>query len=201
QNENKTGAFGSGESRFCFTDETGKPRNEVPLWQMAHSDARGWYAQVGDTWSSVPVDSPTCQETFYTLVCGTPQLLTPNPLYGRSCTSSGQTYGGKQGLKVVKGGVVITPSGHTLNALVVRNTTEFCVYSDSGCSLLNDRVRTIVYYWSVPYLGSVALIRGPRRTDYATGEVGETPCTNLTTLDFTDMGYGLFRPVAIPAGT
>lgn len=201
QNENKTGAFGTGESRFCFTDETGKPREEVPLWQMQHNDVRGWYAQVGDTWSSAPVVSPTCQETFYTLVCGSSQPLTPNPLYGRACTNSGQTYAGNQALKIVKSGVVTVPSGHTLNALVVRNTTDFCVYIDSSCAILTDRVKTIVYYWAVPYLGSVALIRGPRKVDYASGETGETPCTNFTSLDFTDIGYGLFPPLSISVGT
>jgi hypothetical protein len=103
-------------------------------------------------------------------------------------------------MKLVKGGVVVTPSGHTLNALVVRNSTEFCVYSDSGCGVLNDRVRTVVYYWQVPYLGSVALVRGPRRVDFAAGETGESPCTNFTTLDFTDMAYGLFPPLSITAG-
>jgi hypothetical protein len=200
QNENKSGIFGSGETRFCFTDETGKNRAEVPAWQMAHSDAKGWYAQAGDVWSSAPIDSPACQETFYTLVCGASQPLTPNPLYGRSCSNSGQTYGGKQWSRVVKGGVVVTPSGHTLNAVVVRNTTEFCVYSDSACSFLNDRVRTVVYIWQAPYVGSLALIRGPRKVDFAAGETGESPCTNFTTLDYTEMGYGLYPPVSISAG-
>lgn len=200
QNENLAGAFGTGESRFCFTDETGKDRSEVPLWQLSHNDAGGWYTQAGDTWSSVPVVAPACQETFYTLKCGATQPFTPNPLYGRSCTTSGQTYGGKQSTKMVKGGVVTLPSGHTLNSLVVRNTTEFCVYTDSGCGFLTDRVRTIVYYWQVPFLGSVALIRGPKTLDYASGETGETPCTNFTTLDFTDIGYGLYPPISITAG-
>ena len=200
QNENRNGFFGTGESRFCFTDEAGKDRAEVPLWQMTHNDAAGWYTQAADTWSSVPVVSPACQETFYTLVCGATQPLTPNPLYSRACTDAGQTYGGKQSGKVEKAGVATLPSGHTLNALVIRNTTEFCVYSNTGCTALLDKVRTIVCYWQVPYLGSVALIRGPKRVDFAGGEVGETPCTNFTTLDFTDIGYGLFPPVSITAG-
>jgi hypothetical protein len=200
QNENVSGAFGSGETRFCFTDEVGKNRNEVPLWQMTHSDANGFYAQLGDSWGSTPVPTGGCQESFFTLVCGASQPFTPNPNYGQACTSSGQTHNGQQTGKLVKAGVVITPSGHTLNSLVVRNTTDFCIYSGSSCGFVLDRVRTIVYYWQVPYLGSVALIRGPRKVDYAAGEVGETPCTNFTTLDFTDMAYGLFPPVSITAG-
>jgi hypothetical protein len=198
QNENKTGFFGSGESRFCFTNEGSVSKNPVPIWQMAHNDAGGWYTQAGDTWSSVP--PAACQETFYTLVCGASQPLTPNPLYGKACTNSGQSYPGTQSGKVVKGGVVILPSGHTLNALVVRNATEFCVYGDSACGTLFDRVRTIVYYWQVPFLGSVALVRGPRNVNFAAGETGETPCTNFTSLDFTDMGYGLYPPVSISTG-
>jgi len=202
QNENLAGAFGTGESRFCFTDEAGKPRNEVPLWRFSHNDAGGWYAQAGDTWSSDPVISPACQETFFTLVCGVDMdIFTPNSLYGRGCTNNNNTFAGAQFGKVVKGGVVITPSGHTLNALVIRNTTEFCVYGGSTCGLLFDTVRTIVYYWQVPYLGSVALIRGPKTTLFANGEVGESPCTNFTSLDFTDMAYGLFPPVSISAGS
>ena len=200
QAENVGGAFGTGETRFCFTDETGKPRNEVPAWQLAHNDAGGWYAQAGDVWSSAPVDSPACQESFYSLKCGAAQPFTPSPLWGRSCTNSGQTYGGKQSGKLVKGGVVTLPSGHTLNALVLRNTTEFCVYTDAGCSLLTDRVRTIVYIWQAPFVGPVALIRGPRKVDFAAGETGETPCTAFTTLDFTDISYGLLPPVSITAG-
>jgi Fibronectin type III domain len=200
QNENVSGAFGTGETRFCFTDEVGKNRAEVPLWQMTHSDANGFYAQLGDSWGSTPVPTGGCQESFYTLVCGATQPFTPNPNYGQACTSGGQTHNGQQTGKLVNAGVVITPSGHTLNSLVVRNTTDFCIYTGSSCGFVLDRVRTIVYYWQVPYLGSVALIRGPRKVDYAAGEVGETPCTNFTTLDFTDMAYGLFPPVSITAG-
>src|SRR6185436_8060528 len=58
QNEGVAGSFGSGETRFCFTDQAGLPRNEVPVWRMAHNDAGGWYTQAGDTWSSDPVVSP-----------------------------------------------------------------------------------------------------------------------------------------------
>ena len=200
QNENAAGALGTGESRICFADESGKPRNEVPVWQLAHNDASGWYTQAGDTWASVPVDSPACQETFYTLRCGVAQPLTPNPLWGRSCTNSGQTYGGKQSGKIVQGGVVKLPSGHTLNALLLRNTTEFCVYTDSACALLTDKVRTIVYIWQAPFVGAVALLQSAKKVDFATGETGETPCTAFTTVAYTDISYGLLPPVSITAG-
>jgi hypothetical protein len=199
QNEGVSGGFGSGETRFCFTDETGKPRNEVPVWQMTHNDAGGWYLQAGDTWTSDPVVSPACEQSFYNCVCGSCGGLFQT-LYARGCSNGGQTYQGAQFGKVVKGGVVILPSGHTFNALVERNTTEFCTYSSSACSLLLSTVRTIVYIWEAPYIGAIALLRGPQAVSYASGETGETPCTNFTTLDYTDIGYGLYPPVSITAG-
>jgi hypothetical protein len=196
QNENVPGAFGSGETRFCFTDETSKPRNEVPVWQMAHNDAGGWYTQAGDMWTSVPVT--TCEESFYTGACGSGGATS----FGKACTSSGQNFAGAQYSKVVKGGVTTLPSGHTLNTLVVRNTTDFCNYLFS-CGLFVTAVRTIVYYWEAPFVGSVALLRGPQKSDFTPAEVtagAETPCTNFTTVEFTDVSYGLLPPISITAG-
>ena len=200
QAEGVSGGFGSGETRFCFTDETGKPRNEVPVWQMPHNDAQGWYLQAGDAWTSDPVISPACEQSFYNCQCGSCGGLFQT-LYARACSNGGQTFGGAQFGKVVKGGVVTLPSGHTFNALAERNTTEFCTYSSSSCALLLSTVRTIVYIFEAPYVGAVALLRGPQKVDFASGETGESPCTNFTTLDFTDIGYGLYPPLSITAGT
>jgi hypothetical protein len=205
QNENVGGAFGAGESGFCFTTVGATVRKPVPLWRFSHLDADGYFLQPGDSWESQPLDQVgDCQETFYTTKCGVTQFLTPNPLWARACTSSGQTHLGKQSNQIVKGGVVTLPSGHTLNALVVRNTTDFCVFSSSACSAALDRVRTIVYYWQVPHLGSVALIRSPKTVNYTAAEMtagATTPCTNVTTLDYTNIAFGLFPPVSITAGT
>jgi hypothetical protein len=200
QNENVSGSFGSGETRFCFTDEAGKPRNEVPLWQMPHNDAGGWYTQAGDTWTSVPLGTATCEESFASGFSGSTCGSGGTTVYSKGCTSGGQTFSGAQFSKVVKGGVVILPSGHTLNAIVLRNTTEFCQHLIAGCSFLVNTVRTVVYYWQSPFVGSVALLRGPQQINYAAGETGETPCTNFTTVDFTDISYGLLPPVSITAG-
>jgi hypothetical protein len=104
---------------------------------------------------------------------------------------------------VVKGGVVKLPSGHTLNALVVRNTTEFCTYTGSGCTGILAPVRTIVYIFEAPYVGLVALLRGAQNTLYTSAELAasaETPCTNFTSLDYTDISFGLLPPVSITAG-
>jgi hypothetical protein len=209
QNENVGGAFGTGESGFCFTTNGAIVRKPVPLWRFSHLDSDGYFLQAGDTWESQALDQtgappPDCQETFYTTKCGVPQFLTPNPLWAHACTTSGQTHLGKQSIQIVKGGVVTLPSGHTLNALVVRNTTDFCVYSSSSCSSPLDRVRTLVYYWQVPYLGSVALLRSAKTVDFTSAEIAAgatTPCTNVTTLTYTNIAFGLFPPVSITAGT
>lgn len=197
QKENVPGAFGDGETRFCFTDEPSKPKNEVAVWQMTHNDAGGWYLQAGDSWTSDPIVAPACQESFSTGPCGSGGQVS----YSRGgCSAGGRNLAGAQFSKVVKGGVVTLPSGHTLNAFVTRNTTEYCNYLISNCSFLVATVRTIVYYWTAPFVGSVALLRGPQQANFAAGEVGETPCTNFTTVEFTDIGYGLFPPVSITAG-
>jgi hypothetical protein len=205
QNENVGGAFGTGESGFCFNNTATITRKPVPLWRFSHLDSDGYFLQAGDTWEMQPLDQPgDCQETFYTTKCGVTQFLTPNPLWARACTSSGQTHLGKQSIQIVKGGVVTLPSGHTLNALVVRNTTDFCVYSSAACSSALDRVRTLVYYWQVPHLGSVVLLRSPKTVNYTTAEMtagATTPCTNVTTLDYTNVAFGLFPPLSITAGT
>src|SRR5262245_61554600 len=205
QNENVGGAFGTGESGFCFATNGAIVRKPVPLWRFSHLDPDGYFLQAGDSWEMQPLDQPgDCQETFYTTKCGVTQFLTPNPLWARACTSSGQTHLGKQSIQIVKGGVVTLPSGHTLNALVVRNTTDFCVYSSAACSSPLDRVRTLVYYWQVPSLGSVVLLRSPKTVNYTTAEMtagATTPCTNITTLDYTNVAFGLFPPLSITAGT
>jgi hypothetical protein len=205
QNENVGGAFGTGESGFCFTTNGAITRKPVPLWRFSHLDSDGYFLQAGDTWEMQALDQPgDCQETFYTTKCGVTQILTPNPLYARACATSGQTHLGKHSIQIVKGGVVTLPSGHTLNALVVRNTTDFCVYTSASCSSPIDRVRTLVYYWQVPHLGSVALFRSPKTVNYTSAEItagATTPCTNITTLDYTNVAFGLFPPVSITAGT
>ena len=203
QNEGAPGSFGAGETRFCFTDVGATGRNEVPVWQMAHNDASGWYTQAGDTWSSVPMGA-TCEQSFYNCQCGSCGGLFQT-LYARACTSStpAQSYSGSQFTKVVKGGVVVLPSGHTVNALVLRNTTEFCTYTGSGCSGILTPVRTIVYIFQAPYVGAVALVRGPQTSTFTAAELAasaETPCTNVTSFDYTDISYGLLPPVSITAG-
>jgi len=200
QNENKSGLFGSGESRFCYNSEGGVTRQSVPLWRFGHNDndGKGYYFLAGDTWSS---GTFACEENLYTLKCGMTQPLTPNPLWAKACGD----HKGNQRIEIVKGGVVTLPSGHTLNALVVRNTADFCVYTGNTCLFNTDSVRTVIYYWQVPFLGSLVLFRSPQNVNFAAGESSSsptaTPCTNYTTVDFTSIGFGLFPPTSITTGT
>jgi hypothetical protein len=143
-----------------------------------------------------------CEQSFYNCQCGSCGGLFQT-LYARQCTSGGQNFSGTQNGKVVKGGVVKLPSGHTFNAVLLRNTTEFCTFSGSACNLQLATVRTIVYIWQAPFVGSVALLRGPQRSDFTAAEISagaETPCTNFTSVEFTDISFGLLPPVSITAG-
>jgi len=205
QNENVAGAFGSGETRFCFTDEASAQKAEVPIWQMAHNDAGGWYTQAGDIWTSLALGtmgSPPCEASFASGFSGTTCGTGGSNFLGSACSSGGQNFSGAQFSKVVKGGVIKLPSGHTLNAVVLRNTTEFC-QDLIACGSHVNSVRTIVYYWEAPYVGAVALLRGPLKSAFTAAEMtagAETPCTNFTTVEFTDISYGLLPPVSITAG-
>src|SRR2546426_5848534 len=40
QNEGKTGSLGQGESRFCYINDDGVARSQVPLWRFPNQDAK-----------------------------------------------------------------------------------------------------------------------------------------------------------------
>ncbi|MBZ5638727.1 MAG: fibronectin type III domain-containing protein [Acidobacteriia bacterium] len=183
----------SSENRFCYTTDT-TTRTPVPLWRFSHPDAATYYFTAGDVWQS---GTFACEQNVYNQHCGTNNDIAFNTLYINACTTGGQTYAGRQGSKVVKGGVVTVPSGHTFNALLVRNVAEFCVWGTSSCSFLNfEQVRTVVDLWQVPYLGSVAMVQSP--TDAGPADVnGNYPF--FTTVDLSNIGFGLFPPRTITA--
>lgn len=189
-NEGKTGIFGTGESRFCYLTEGSTVRNPVPLWRFPHQDAGGWYMAAGDHFEGGPVDS--CQQTLFNQTCGSGGFIPI--LYAKSCAASGNdpAHTGKQYGDVLKGGVVTIPSGHTLNALLVRTVGDFCVYTGSSCSALSrtDAARTTVYIWQTPNLGSVAFIQSVQNP---------TDLTSWTTVEETNMKFGLFPPLSITA--
>ncbi len=182
QKEGRTGAFGSGESRFCY-DPTfdANPRSAVPEWRFSHQDAGGWYMQSGDLWEGGPFN---CEQVLFNQTCGAPNLF--DRLWAKACG----THTGKQTGEVIKGGVVILPSGHTLNSLLVRTVADFCVYSVSGCSSFFkvDEVRTVVYLWQVPNLGSVARVQSVQNA---------ADLTSWSDVEETDFKFALFPPLTI----
>jgi len=194
QNEGRTGLFGGGESRFCYDEG----RTQVPLWRFAHQDGNGWFMQPGDFWEpqwADPINTPffDCEQTLFNQICGVdPGPLQPDILYAKPC--NGHT--GTQTGEVLKGGVVTLPSGHTMNALLVRTVGDFCVYSADTCrdGLFGnklDEARTVVYLWQVPTIGTVTLLQSVQNA---------ADLTSWSQLDLTDIRFGLFPPVAITAG-
>jgi len=69
---------------------------------------------------------------------------------------------------------------------------DFCVYSASSCSDTAelDRVHTVVYLWQVPYLGTVVQLQSAQ-------DVPDD--VSFTTVDSTNIGFGLFPPRSITA--
>ena len=181
QNEGKTGAFGSGETGYCFTTDGSGTRTPVPLYLFGHQDAKGFYFVPGDSWAGGPFN---CEQNVFNQTCGAPNLF--DKLYTKACG----THSGKQGAGAIKNGVVKLPSGHTFNAMLVKVYADFCVYSVSGCSSIFkvDEVRTINYQWMVPQLGTVARVRGPQNWPDE---------TSWTTVDETNIKFGLYPPLSI----
>jgi hypothetical protein len=179
QHEGKTGGFGSGESRICYTSDGTGTRTAVPEWLFARSDARGFYMQAGDTWSGGPFN---CEQNLFNQTCGAAQLF--DKIYSKAYG----THAGKQTSEVLKGGVVTLPSGHTFNALLTRTMADYCVYSEPFCLLKVDEVRTVVYLWTTPYIGTIARVQSVQNA---------ADTTSFTSLEETDIKYGLFPPRTI----
>lgn len=181
QKEGKSGIFGTGETGVCFSNFGTTTRTPVPEWVFSHQDANGFYMQAGDTYSAGPFN---CEQNLFNRNCGTAGLF-PD-LWAKACGSRTGTQTGV----VLKGGVVTTPSGHTLNALLSRIVADYCVYSASGCSFLAklDEANTVVYLWTAPYLGSIARIQSAQIAP---------DNTSWTTVAETDFKFGLFPPRTI----
>jgi hypothetical protein len=114
-------------------------------------------------------------------------------LFDRLWAQACGTHTGKQGATVLKAGALTLPSGHTFNSLLVRQMSDFCVYAAAGCNALFkvDEVRTVVYLWQVPYLGTPVLIQSVQNAADA---------TSWSAVDQTDIKFGLFPPVTIASG-
>jgi hypothetical protein len=195
QKEGVTGAFGVGETRFCYDPLAGKP--PVALYRFPHQESGESYLQVGDAWST----SFSCNQVLYSTglsndaVCG--QIGTFGLQRAAGTPSHAAcTHPGTQSGQVLKEGVITLPSGHTLNAIVVRTVADFCVYNDCSCGTLFCQivaeVRTSTLVWQVPHLGTVALLLSKQ----------EVPdLTSYDKLATADIRVGHFPPVSITAGT
>jgi len=177
--EGLSGGLGEGESRLCYAEG----RTEVPLWRFSHEEPGvGWYLQNGDSWSHAPF---ACENNIFNHVC-------PNscglfcPIYAKSCTG----YSGTQTTTVINEGALTLPSGHTFHALVARKVIEFCAYLSSTCLLSVDKVRTVVYLWEVPGLGTAARLMSAQ-------DVADP--LSFTTVEETDIKFGLFPPLSVTA--
>lgn len=181
QKEGKSGIFGTGETGACFANFGTTTRTPVPEWRFANQDAGGYYMQAGDSYSAGPF---ACEQNLFNRNCGSAGLF-PD-LWTKACGSRSGTQTGT----VLKGGVVTTPSGHTLNALLTRIVADYCVYSSSGCSSLAklDEANTVVYNWVAPYVGTIARIQSAQVAP---------DLTSWTTAAETDFKFGLFPPRTI----
>lgn len=199
QKEDVAGAFGTGESRFCYTGTFGNPpqnRSTVPEWVFSHPDPpppaapQRYYFQAGDAWQGGPFN---CEQNLYNTRCGSGGF---GILSSKACAADGG-HAGTQTFNVIKGGVLTLPSGHTFNALLVRTVADFCVFlgiiSPSDCTGSEaSRVRTAVWLWQVPQLGTLARLQSEQNH----------PSPNVdtvATLAETDIKFGLFPPRTIQA--
>jgi hypothetical protein len=186
QNEGASGSFGTGESRFCYINDDGVTRSPVPLWRFPNQDLSGWYMQPGDP---AYVGGPfNCEQNIFNTVCGSGGIIPK--IWSKACTGTTGAHTGTQSGQVLKGGVVTLPSGHTFNALLLKTVPDFCVYATSGCSALFkvDEVRTFVYLWQVPVVGTVVRLTSAQNV---------TDGTSFTTLAGTDIMFGLLPPRGI----
>ena len=185
QKEGVSGSFGSGETGVCYTTQGATTRTPVAEWDFTHSDAGGFYLQAGDHWESGPFN---CEQILFNRVCNVSGFLTD--LYAGHDASACSSHTGKQTGDVLKGGVVTLPSGHTVNALLTRTVADYCAYTGSSCSsfIKVDDVRTVVYLWSTPYMGTIARIQSVQNAP---------DLTSWTTVAETDFKFGLFPPRTI----
>jgi len=185
------GALGESESRFCYvgTDTNGDTRPEVPLWRFSNLQVGGpddgeYFMQLGDAWGNTPVFN--CEESVFNHVC-------PNScglfcqLWISGCSAlPGE---GQQSSVVIDEGPVTLPSGHTFDALLVRQVVDFCTYLFNSCTGSGvAQVHQVIYLWVVPNLGTVARLMS---------EQEETSDTAFTDLQEIDAKYGLYPPRSI----
>ncbi|HUD72047.1 MAG TPA: fibronectin type III domain-containing protein [Dongiaceae bacterium] len=189
QFEGSTASPPNAENRFCYTTVGTTTRTPVPLWVMSHQDLPGQprYVTTGDAWTSTAFN---CEQNVFNNVCGQSQAL--DTLYIKGCTAPNTgTHTGTQFGSAIKGGVVTLPSGHTFNALLVRNVADFCIFLGASCGSLGrvSEARTVNYLWQVPNVGTVMRIQSPQNAP--------VDLVSFTTADAAEVSFGLFPPRSI----
>jgi len=176
-----TGALGETESRFCYS---GGNSPDVPLWRFDTQDVGGeWYMQNGDSWSHPQF---SCNQLVFSHICPA-DCEGLNCVYIDNCSGTA-TNPGTQSSQVIAEGPVTLPSGHVMNALLIRQVVDFCVYATGLCFIPVDQVEQSIYLWVVPNIGTVIRLMS---------EQNESSETTFTDLQETDLKYGLFPPVSI----
>ena len=166
--------LGAGESRLCHVTEGGDTRTDLPLWRFPNQDAGGYYMELGDPrWMHTPFN---CEPIILA-----PTAANVDPAGG---------FAGQQTGEVVNEGVVALPSGHKFKSLVTRTVTEYRVFF-LGCAINVDGVRTVLYLWEVPHLGTVVRLQSDKIAQ------DEFVFTHLPEIDIK---YGLFPPLSVTPG-
>lgn len=179
--EGKSGGLTDGEARFCYTT------NDTPLWQFVHQDGVGepYYmrgpaaGEPNDFWSNAPFQ---CENVIFNTVCQTDCGFLC-PVYPYVCGGED----GTQSVEVIGEGVITLPSGHSFNSLLARNLVSYCTGLGSTCGINFQTVHLQIYLWVVPNIGTVARL----------GTVLNEQNPNFTSLEDTDIKFGIFPPVSI----
>ncbi len=148
--------------------------------------------QNGDAWASTPYD---CEQNIFNHVCPSDcDRVSLCRVYAGTHPTWCNDRSGTQASTVVAEGPVTLPSGHVFQSLVVRNVNEFCVWiDDADCSgFLPTRVRTIVYLWQVPYLGTVVRVVSPQN--------GPADYVSFSDVAEADVKFGLYPPLSVSTG-
>jgi len=146
------------------------------LYQFPHFDGTRYYLQLGDSWGT----SISCkQDLFMGTTCGAG---------GLGAYADGRTDG-----DVIQSGVATLPSGHILDAIVVRTEIFSENYLDAFCMIVPvpapyEWVRMYQITWLVPHLGIVAQV--------VSGFDAPDP-TSWTVASASNFGIGLYPPLSI----
>src|SRR5262249_28475195 len=165
-------------------DPNSNNRKPVAQIHFPQLDGARRYTKDGDSTRS---ETWSCKPVLYT---------------GASCNAGTQTVSfakkdaqhpdGDSKNLVVDEGVVILPSGHHLNALLLRNITEVGMFIDSGCNTsAGPGLRQVRCVWVVPRIGGVVALTS--QDEIAPAELPN----GWSTVKETMVAYGLLPPLSV----